>query len=76
MSKWSEELQKNTRHHVFPGAIVKDENHNYGVFMLMKEGVVIKAIKGSNSSPAAPEEETIAVFGSIDEMVDASWVLD
>ena len=76
MSKWSKELQKNTRHYVFPGAIVKDENHNYGVFTLMKEGVVIKAVKESNSFPAVPGEETIAVFSSIDEMVDAGWVLD
>ena len=76
MSKWSEELQENTRHHVFPGAIVKDENHNYGVFTVMKEGVVIKAIKESNSFPAVPGEETIAVFSSIDKMVDAGWVLD
>ena len=76
MSKWSEELQENTRHHVFPGAIVKDENHNYGVFMLIKEGLVIKSIKESNSFPDVPGEETIAVFSSIDEMVDAGWVLD
>ena len=76
MSKWSKELQESTRHHVFPGAIVKDENHNYGVFMLMKEGVVIKAIKEGNSFPAVPREETIAAFDSIDEMVDAGWVLD
>ena len=31
MSKWSETLQENTLQHVFYGAVMKDESHNFGI---------------------------------------------
>lgn len=75
MSKWSEELQEKTRLEVFPGAVLKDENHNYGIFTEIEDRIYIKGVS-SDSLMLMPTEETIATFGSIMEMVDAGWVLD
>ena len=49
MSKWSEELQEKTRLEVFPGAMMKDENHNYGFFFDDGERVIIKGIKNKSA---------------------------
>ena len=76
MSKWSEELQETTRMEVFPGAIMKDEDHNYGIFFEINENVVIKGIvPGSGLMPKA-SDEILATFGSVMEMVEAGWVMD
>ena len=57
MSKWSEELQETTRMEVFPGAIMKDEDHNYGIFFEINGNVVIKGIvPGSGLMPKASDE--------------------
>lgn len=70
MSKWSEELQEKTRLEVFPGTMMKDENHNYGFFFDDGERVIIKGIIEGGFMPV-PSEEIIATFGSVMEMVDA-----
>lgn len=44
MSKWSEELQEKTRLEVFPGAVLKDEDHNYGIFTEVNGQVIIKGV--------------------------------
>lgn len=75
MSKWSKELQEKTRLEVFPGAIMKDENHNYGIYIQIGERAVIKGIN-ENRFPPIPNDEVIASFGSVNEMVDAGWVMD
>ena len=75
MSKWSEELQEKTRLEVFPGAMMKDENHNYGFYFEEGERVIIKAVKSGGFMPL-PSEEIVATFGSVVEMVDAGWVMD
>jgi len=75
MSKWSEELQEKTRLEVFPGAMMKDENHNYGFYFEEGDRVIIKAVKSGGFAPI-PSEEIVATFGSIMEMVDAGWVMD
>lgn len=75
MSKWSEELQEKTRLEVFPCAMMKDENRNYGFFFDDGERVIIKGIKEGGFMPV-PSEEIIATFGSVMEMVEAGWVMD
>ena len=77
MSGWSEELKENTLNCVFPGAMMKNEEHDFGVFAFSKQGgVLIKGIKDGSSFPFVSSDEVIASFASIEEMVEAGWVLD
>ena len=77
MSGWSEELKENTLNCVFPGAMMKNEEHDFGVFAFSKQGgVLIKGIKDGSSFPFVPSDEVIASFASIEEMVEAGWVFD
>ena len=77
MSGWGEELKENTRNYIFSGAMMKNEAHDFGVFTLSKQGgVIIKGIKDGATFPFVPSDEVIASFASIEEMVEASWVLD
>ena len=41
MSKWSEELKDKTRTELFPSAMVKDEEHNYGIVTEIEPKIVI-----------------------------------
>jgi len=75
MSKWSKELQEKTRHEVFPGAVLKNENHNYGIYFEEGDKVVIKGIIEGGFMPM-PNDKIIAAFSSIIEMIDAGWVID
>ena len=75
MSKWSEELQEITRLEVFPGAMMKDENHNYGFYFEEGQKAIIKGVKSGGFMPV-PTEEIIATFNSVMEMVEAGWVMD
>lgn len=75
MSNWSDELQEKTRLEVFPGAIMKDENHNYGIYFENGDRVVIKGIIEGGFIPM-PSDEIIATFSSRNEMVNAGWVMD
>lgn len=75
MSKWSEELKEKTRTELFPCAVVKDEEHNYGIVTEIEPKIVIKGIVNGGFIPM-PSEETIATFNSVMDMVDAGWVLD
>lgn len=75
MNNWSDELQEKTRLEVFPGAIMKDENHNYGIYFENGDRVVIKGIIEGGFIPM-PSDEIIATFSSRNEMVNAGWVMD
>lgn len=75
MSKWSKELQEKTRHEVFPGAIMKDENHTYGLYFEEGGRVVIKGIIEGSFMPM-PNDKIVAAFSSIEEMIDAGWAID
>ena len=75
MSKWSEELKGKTRTELFPSAMVKDEEHNYGIVTEIEPKIVIKGVVNGGFIPM-PSEETIVTFNSVMDMVDAGWVLD
>ena len=75
MSKWSEELKEKTRTELFPSAMVKDEEHNYGIVTEIEPKIVIKGVVNGGFM-SMPSEETIATFNSVMDMVDAGWVLD
>lgn len=75
MSKWSKELQNNTLENIRPGAMVKDEDHNYGFVTDIEPKVIIKGVVSGGFMPE-PGDETIATFNSALDMVEAGWVLD
>ena len=75
MSKWSEELKEKTRTELFSSAVVKDEEHNYGIVTEIEPKIVLKGVVNGDFIPM-PSEETIATFNSVMDMVDAGWVLD
>ena len=58
MSKWSEELKEKTRTELFPSAMVKDEEHNYGIVTEIEPKIVIKGVVNGGFMPM-PSEETI-----------------
>lgn len=75
MGKWSKELQNNTLENIRPGAMVKDEEHNYGFVTDIEPKVIIKGVVSGGFMPE-PGDETIATFNSALDMVEAGWVLD
>ena len=75
MSKWSEELKETTRKELYLGAVVKNEEHEYGLVMHKEPKVVIYGIQSSGVIPL-PSTDVLATFDSVDAMVDAGWVLD
>ena len=75
MSNWSEELKETTRKNTFLGAVVKNEEHEYGLVMRKEPKVVIYGIQSGGVIPL-PSGDVIATFDSVDAMVDAGWVLD
>lgn len=75
MGKWSKELQNNTLENIRPGAMVKDEDHNYGFVTEIEPKVIIKGVL-SGGFISEPGDETIATFNSALDMVEAGWVLD
>ena len=75
MSIWSEELQEETRKELFLCALVKDESHNYGIVTEIGKKIIIQGVENGGSLPA-PNGEIIATFDSVDNMIDAGWVLD
>ena len=75
MSKWSNELKQRTLSGTFPSAVVKNEDHDYGIVMTTEPKVVINSIESGGVMPM-PSAEVIATFDSVAQMVDAGWVLD
>lgn len=75
MGKWSKELQNNTLENIRQGAMVKDEDHNYGFVTEIEPKVIIKGVL-SGGFISEPGDETIATFNSALDMVEAGWVLD
>lgn len=78
MSKWSRELQELTKEEYFPGAIIKNENHDFEVLDCMNlKKIIINGINNDvRSAMPTPSDEVLATFQSIDEMVEVGWVLD
>lgn len=75
MSKWSDELIQMTLSGTYPLAVVKNEDHDYGIVMTTEPKVVINSIESGSIMPM-PSTEVIATFDSVSQMVDAGWVLD
>ncbi len=75
MSKWSEELKETTRKELYLGAMVKNEEHEYGLVMRKKPQIVIYGIQGGGSIPL-PTADVLGTFDDVDQMIDAGWVLD
>ena len=75
MSKWSDELNQMTLSGTFPLAVVKNEDHDFGIVMTTEPKVVINSIQAGAFMPV-PSDEMIATFDSVSQMVEAGWVLD
>ena len=75
MNKWSKELQDNTIENIRRGAMVKDEDHNYGFVTQIEPKIIIKGVVSGGFMPEQ-SDETIASFNSALDMVEAGWVLD
>lgn len=75
MSKWSEELKETTRTKLYLGAVVKNEEYEHGIVMNKEPKVVIHGILNKGVIPL-PSADVIATFDSVDQMIDAGWVLD
>ncbi len=75
MSKWSNELKQMTLTGTFPLAVVKNEDHDFGIVITTEPKVVINSIQAGAFMPV-PSEEVIAIFDSVSQMVESGWVLD
>lgn len=77
---WSEEKQKITREKIFPGAVVKNTSHKHGIFTfkgaIFESDVVIKSIESGGGFLPTAGNEVLAEFSSVDDMIDAGWVMD
>ena len=69
MKGWSKEIKKLTRKNVGSGAALKSWDGEFGIFGLDEE-------KSDKLHFPIPSDKVIATFASIDEMIDAGWVLD
>lgn len=76
MSKWSKELQEKTRLEVFPGAMMKNEDHDYGFYFEEKGKIVIKGVADGSGFMPMPSDEVKATFDTVNQMVEAGWVMD
>ncbi|MEL3904060.1 MAG: hypothetical protein P1P63_02955 [Treponemataceae bacterium] len=75
MEKWSKELEEQTRESIFSGAMVKSRNYEYG-FCFFDAGIVtIRNVITKDYMPL-PGEKTIARFDTIEQMIEAGWVID
>ncbi len=66
MGKWSEERREMTREELFPGAVVKNEEHEFGFVMTMNPRIVINGIQPGSIMPL-PSEEVIATFDTVNQ---------
>ncbi len=76
MSKWSEELKETTRKELYLGAVVKNEEHEYGLVMRKEPQIVIHGIQSGSGAIPLPTADVLATFDNVDQMIDAGWVLD
>ena len=73
---WSEELKELTRREIFPGAVVKNcDVADFGMVMELSPKVVINSVKYDSIAPEA-SDKVIATFDTVNQMIDAGWVLD
>ncbi|MBQ7612318.1 MAG: hypothetical protein IJU92_04515 [Spirochaetaceae bacterium] len=78
MNYWSEEKQNDTLENYFPGAWVKNAERKKGILTATSPKIIIKGyVEGAgNGFLGVPSNEIIAEFDSVQDMVDADWVLD
>lgn len=75
-NKWSDELINETRRIAGDGCILKSSDGEFGFFSSTAGvGVKILGVKSESFMPV-PSNEVIATFNSLDEMIDAGWVVD
>ncbi len=55
-----------TREELFPGAVVKNEEHEFGFVMTMNPRIVINGIQPGSIMPL-PSEEVIATFDTVNQ---------
>lgn len=73
---WSKELKDRTKNTIFPGAIVKDEQWNFGVYFPESDGsIILRGVDSSNHIPVSTDE-IIAVYENKEAMIAAGWVMD
>ena len=75
MSKWSDELIQMTLSGTYPLAVVKNEDHDFGIVMTTEPKVIINSIQAGAFMPI-PSEEVIATFSNLEAMIEAGWVMD
>lgn len=80
MKGWSKEIKELTRKNVGSGAALKSWDGEFGIFgSSLKGEVYIYGLDEEKSDKLhfpIPSDKVIATFASIDEMIDAGWVLD
>lgn len=73
---WSKELQNRTRNDIFPGAILKNEQWDFGSYFPEADGtIILKGVEMKNHFPV-PSDEIVATYENLDAMIKAGWVLD
>ena len=72
---WSESIKNKTREYVGDGAMLKNENWDFGFYSSDGNGVKIIGVDSSAGFPI-PSGEVIARFSDIEAMIEAGWVID
>lgn len=72
---WSESIKNKTHECAGDGAMLKNENWDFGFYASDGNGVKIIGVKSSAVFPI-PSGEVIARFPDIEAMIEAGWVID
>ena len=72
---WSKEIKEKTRKNAGDGAMLKNEQADFGFYCSCEDGIKILGIKTGSILPM-PSDEVIATFKDINAMIDAGWVID
>lgn len=76
MAQWSKEIIKKTRSCVGDGAMVKNHEGEFGIYTKWRDSdITIYNVDGSAAFPN-PGDEVLATYKTIDEMIEAGWVID
>lgn len=72
---WSDSLKESTRENVFDGAVLKNDDYDYGIFARLDGKIKIFGVESKNGMPM-PTDNIVATFDTVDEMIEAGWVMD
>lgn len=76
MEQWSKEIIKKTRSCIGDGAMVKNLEGDFGIYTKWRDSnITIYGVDGSAAFPN-PSDEVLATFKTLDEMIEAGWVID